>query len=436
MNVDLSGKKLLILAGADVHCKVVKAAKELGVYTIVTDYLEPKYSPAKELADEYWMLDITDIETITQKCKERSVDGVINYCIDPAQMPYARICRELNLPCYGTIEQFELMTNKAKFKVFCRDYNVATVPDYTISEVERNKVSYPVLVKPSDSRGSRGQTVCYAKEEMDDAISFAKAESSDGECIIEKYMLGKQDFSLAYIVIDSKPYILKIGDRYLGKVENNLERQHICTLLPSKSAAGFVTKVNNKVVDMIRGLDLKFGAVFLQGFIDGDDVYFYDPGLRFPGGDFDIVLEKATGFNPMKSMICFALTGDTTSCYGEPQQAYKLNGGTCVILSIACRPGKIGRIEGLDSIRNMENVFSVSQRYRKGEIIPNTGDLKQRVAEVVAFLDKRDDAEHFVKKIYETINILDDSSSDMIVSKMSIDIPFGNEVIIKTNEEE
>ena len=41
----LSGKKLLILAGTDLHCKVVRAAKEMGIYTVVTDYITD--SPAK-----------------------------------------------------------------------------------------------------------------------------------------------------------------------------------------------------------------------------------------------------------------------------------------------------------------------------------------------------------------------------------------------------
>ena len=45
----LQGKKLLILGGAAVHCKVVEAARAMGVYTIVTDYLEN--SPAKLIAD-------------------------------------------------------------------------------------------------------------------------------------------------------------------------------------------------------------------------------------------------------------------------------------------------------------------------------------------------------------------------------------------------
>ena len=45
--MDLKGKKLLIIAGAGVHNKVVKAAKEMGIYTIVTDYLPD--SPAKSV---------------------------------------------------------------------------------------------------------------------------------------------------------------------------------------------------------------------------------------------------------------------------------------------------------------------------------------------------------------------------------------------------
>ena len=44
-----TGKQLLILGGAVQCVKVVEAAKEMGVYTIVADQAEN--SPAKKLAD-------------------------------------------------------------------------------------------------------------------------------------------------------------------------------------------------------------------------------------------------------------------------------------------------------------------------------------------------------------------------------------------------
>lgn len=424
-------RKLLILAGADVHCKVVYAARELGIYVIVTDYLQPEDSPAKQIADEYWMLDIMDVDEIVGKCRAESVDGVLAYCIDPAQIPYQQICEKLGVPCYGTREQFEIMTDKRRFKDFCRQYDLDVVPEYTEEDVENNRVFYPVLVKPSDSRGSRGQTVCSSKEGIPGAIAFARSESGNGGVLMERYMLGKQDFSLAYIVIDSVPYILKIGDRYLGRAADNLERQHICTLLPSRSAEGYIELIEPKVRNMIKGLEITFGAVFLQGFIEDDKVYFYDPGLRFPGGDFDIVLKHATGFDAMKSMVRFALTGDITSCYGKPEGAYKLNGGICMILSIASRPGTIKVFDGLDEIAKDPRVFSISRRYPAGGTVPGTGDLKQRIAELVAYFPDRSDAESFVGYVYDALSVLDEHGQDMVVSRMGMDIPFGNESVIR-----
>lgn len=139
--MDLKGKKLLILAGADVHCKVVKAAKELGVYTIVTDYLPIEESPAKQIADEVWQLNIMDVDLIVERCRAEKVDGVLAFCIDPAQIPYQRICEKLGVPCYGTREQFEIMTNKRKFKDFCKKVSVDCIPEYSLEDVEQDTLS-------------------------------------------------------------------------------------------------------------------------------------------------------------------------------------------------------------------------------------------------------------------------------------------------------
>lgn len=419
-----NGKKLLILAGADVHCKVVRAAKEMGVYTIVTDYLSIEDSPAKQIADEAWMLDIRDVDAIAERCRKENVDGVLSFCIDPAQIPYQQICEKLEVPCYGTREQFEIMTNKRRFKDYCKRQGVDVVSEYTEEDIKTGNITYPVLVKPESSRGSRGQTICNNRGEMPEAIAFARRESDGGGVIIERYMQGKQDFSLAYIVIDSVPYLLKIGDRYCGKAEDNLDRQQICTMAPSRSAVNYMKCVEPKVRKLISSLGIRFGAFFLQGFLEEDRAYFYDPGLRFPGSDFDIVLKHATGFDSMKTMVRFALTGDAGSCEGRPEGVYDLNGSVCMILSIAVRPGKIKVFEGVERLWEDSRVLSVSRRYSAGETVPDTGDLKRRVAEVTACLSKRQEAFEFAQWVYQTLRILDENDRDMIVSKMGVDIAF------------
>ena len=69
-------KKLLILGGASTHVKVVKQAKQMGIYTIVTDNLNVVDSPAKLEADECWDIDINDVGTLVKVCRKNHVDGM------------------------------------------------------------------------------------------------------------------------------------------------------------------------------------------------------------------------------------------------------------------------------------------------------------------------------------------------------------------------
>ena len=412
---NLRGKKLLILAGAGIHSKVVRAAKELGIYTIVTDYLSD--SPAKQLADEAWMLNITDVDAIVKKCIDERVDGVMNFCIDPAQKPYQQICERLGVPCIGTKESFDVLTDKRKFKEYCRLHNVDVIPEYSEKDILDDNVEYPVFIKPTNSRGSRGQTVFNCKEEAIKGIEIAKCESSDNNFICEKYMDGHQDIGSAFFVVSGEPFLVKFGDRHLGKVEDNLNKQVICTQLPSESSDMFEIHVMNRVKNMIKSLGIKFGPVFLQGFVDGNTIRYYDPAQRMPGGDYDVILEKVTGFSTVKSWINFALTGDINRAIGNPENCYRLNGGTALLLTISVKPGLMKKVIGMNGILQLPYVVYARQIIEEGAIIPDTGDIAQRVAAIGCYIKKNIDIQSCIDEIYQTYQVLDVANKSMIVSK-------------------
>lgn len=417
--MDLKGKKLLVLAGASVHNKVVRAAKEMGVYTIVTDYLEPELSPAKLLADEYWMLNITQVDEIVEKCREEHIDGVLAFCIDPAQRPYQEICERLGLPCYGTKEQFDILTDKRLFKRFLTDHNVDVIPEYSLEDIESGKVNYPLFIKPSISRGSRGQSICNNKEEAIAAIAKACKESNDGHFVCEQYMGDKQDMASAFYVVDGEPYLIKFGDRHLGSVEDRMDKQVMCTWLPCEQTQMFEANCMQKVKDMIKALGIKFGPVFMQGFFDGDTVRYYDPGLRMPGGDYDVVLKAATGFDTCKSSIHFALTGDTKTCFGDPKDCYKLNGGIGCLICFSVRPGKMHKVVGLEELQNNPNVIYARQIIPEGETIPDSGDVRQRVAAAGVYVKDKNEIHKFIQYLYDTYHVYDENGKDMIISKFT-----------------
>lgn len=413
------GKKLLILAGAGVHSKIVNIARSMGIYTIVTDYLTD--SPAKTLADEAWLLDIMDTAGIIRRSREAGVDGVINVCIDPAQWPYYEICKGLGLPCYGTEEQFRILTDKRAFKNYCTAHGVDVIPEYSKQDIMNDCADYPVLVKPSMSRGSRGQQLCFTKSEALDAFTKAEAASLNGQALCEKYMQGKRDIGTAFFAVNGEPYLVKLGDRLPGRTEDNMERQAMCTRLPSTFAQVFERNAAPRVKAMIKAMGVKFGPVFMQGFIDGDTVRFYDPARRMPGGDYDLVLRQAAGFDTVRSMIHFALTGDESICYGSPEKSYMLGGGTGLLMSVSTRPGRIHKVTGFDDVMKIPEVVYGRQIIPEGSDIPDSGDIQQRVAAFGAFIPKGGSVETFLNEFYSAYHVLDEHGSDMIISRVNSD---------------
>ncbi len=408
-------KKILILGGVSVHCKLVEAAKEMGCYTIVTDYLAD--SPAKKIADESWMINIMDVNQIVEKCKVENVNAVISGWLDPCQKPYNEICEKLNLPCYGTKAQFHILTDKNAFKEFCKECGVDTIPQYTISDVESKTIEFPVFVKPNDSRGSRGQSLCGSYDELEIAVELAKRESSNNEFVIEKYMEGKQDFSMTYFVIDGQPHLIRVCDRYLGKREDGLNKQCIGCIAPSKYAQFYLDYVDQRVRGFIKKLGVKNGPVFMQGFVDGNTIRFYDPGLRFPGGDNELFLKKSTGVDLMKLMVEFALTGKISKQIRD--DLFYLDGKHAVQLDFTCRSGKIAEYRGLEEIRKNDKVVSSFARYKVGKCVPNSGDVRQRVYEVGMVVEKGTSVFNAVKEIQSVFDVIDENGESMLVSVLN-----------------
>ena len=410
----LKGKKLLVLAGAAVHCKGVEAAKKMGVYTIVTDYLET--SPAKEIADEAWKLNIMDVDAIVEKCRAEKVDGVLSFCIDPAQRPYYEICKKLNVPCYGTGEQFFSLTDKPTFKKCCAESGLDIIPTYSVDDVLNDKCEYPIFVKPTDSRGSRGQAVCYNKDNLMAAIEVARKESSDGGVVIEKFMQGMDDFSMTYFVCNGVPYLIRTCDRYLGRIEDKLNKQCVGCIAPSKHTKLYLEHVHNKVVKFIETIGLKNGPIFMQGFVDGNKVRFYDPGLRFPGGEYERLLKEATGVDVISPLVEFALTGTMEKPKGISDKPYELNGHYTIQIPVTARPGTIKVFEGLDEISRNPKVTSAFTRYEAGKTVPDSGDIRQRICEVALVIDKDDSVSESVAWVHNTLVVLDEDDKDMLTS--------------------
>lgn len=423
---DLKGKKLLVIGGAFQHCKIVEAAKEMGVTVYVTDYLPPEQSPAKEIADHYFMYNITDIDEMVEACRREKIDGVLAMDLDACQRPYQQVCEKLGVPCYGTKEQFFTLTDKNAFKKCCIENGVDVIPEYreedfASEEICVSRVQFPILVKPCDSRGSRGITICHDFAEAKAAIPFAKSESSNGNIVIEKYMGSKNDFSVTYFVINGEPYLFRSGDRYLGPKESKMDRSAVFCVAPSKNRELYWNNVHPRVVRMLKAIGLKNGPMFMQGFVDGDTVRFYDPGLRCPGVEYERMYERACGINIVPAMVHFALTGELPKDFAIEDPKAELNGKQAIYMLPALKPGTIGRIEGVEKIMAHPDVVSMSPKYKVGDTVGEHYNVKQRFAEIDLVCDSKQERDQLIHWIYDTLRIENEQGEDMLLVRTTLD---------------
>ena len=184
-------KKLMLLGGIRYLLPVIKAAHEQGYYVITADYLPDNI--AHQYSDEYVNVSIIDKEAVLKVAREKEIDGIMSFGVDPGVVTASYVQNQMGLPSFGPFESVEILQHKDKFRTFLTEngFNVPWAYGFS-SEAEawkaRGKFSYPLIVKPTDSAGSKGCTRVDSEEELMAAIQYAFKFTISGNIIIEEFL--------------------------------------------------------------------------------------------------------------------------------------------------------------------------------------------------------------------------------------------------------
>lgn len=184
-------KKLMLLGGIRYLLPVIKAAHEQGYYVITADYLPENI--AHQYSDEYVNVSIIDKEAVLKVAREKEIDGIMSFGVDPGVIAASYVQNQMGLPSFGPFESVDILQHKDKFRAFLTDngFNVPWAYGFS-SEIEawesRKKFTYPLIVKPTDSAGSKGCTRVDCEEELMPAIKYAFKYTISGYIIIEEFL--------------------------------------------------------------------------------------------------------------------------------------------------------------------------------------------------------------------------------------------------------
>ena len=415
--VNCQGKRLLILGGARLSCEIIRAAKSMGVHTIVTDYNEVKDSPGKQICDESYMVSTIDVDAVVSLIKEKHIDGVIVGFVDSLMPYYVDICKKANVPCYCTKEQVEQFTDKAIYKSLLRKYDIPTVEEYTVEEVMSGspEVVYPLLVKPSDSSGARGITICHSKEEVSDALQLAKDFSKAENVLVERY-IDSREVTVFWLFQDGEAYLLDIGNRHVKYNQEGVIPLPVGYTYPASILPEFRVKYEEKFKKLFSNCGIANGMMFMQCKVENDACIVYDIGYRLTGSLEYTHLERIFGVSPLKMMVHFALTGemggeDLNQKICPEKRPYAFN------VSCLAKPGTIEEIQGLEEVRSIPGVLDVVVAHEPGETITEKmkGLLAQITVRVLGVVTSKEELYPTMKKIESTISIRSTEGEEMML---------------------
>jgi biotin carboxylase len=184
-------KKILLLGGLRYLIPVIKSAHEQGYYVITCDYLPNNI--AHQYSDEYINANITDKEAILKIAQELQIDGIMSFAVDPGVLTASYVAEKMGLPgC--PYKSVQILQNKVLFRNYLSEngFNVPKAKGYeTYSDAlqETELFNFPIIVKPTDSAGSKGVTRVDYVEDLKKAFDLAINNSvSDRKVIIEEYI--------------------------------------------------------------------------------------------------------------------------------------------------------------------------------------------------------------------------------------------------------
>ena len=221
-------KKILILGAGIYQVPLIKAARRLGIYSIVVSI--PGNYPGFALADKVYYENTTDYAKILEIARDEKIDGIVTAGTDVAVITIGKVCDALGLT--GLSEQAAVIaTDKLLMKEVYEAGRVRTARyrkvffDNDNYADQISELTLPLMFKSVDSSGSRGIVKVDSPEQFDSARETVRANTRSDYFIVEEFIDGEEFGAQAFVRNGKIEFILPHGD-YVFKGDTGVPVGH------------------------------------------------------------------------------------------------------------------------------------------------------------------------------------------------------------------
>lgn len=318
-------KKILLLGGSAQQVVAIKAARNLGYYTILCDFLPD--NPGQYVADKFYLVSTTDKNAVLEVAQKEQIDGVLAYASDPAAPTAAYIAEKLGLPG-NPYRSVEILCNKDQFRKFLLEngFSAPKATGYSFAEdalKDKTSYEYPIIIKPVDSSGSKGATVLYSENGLVDALEFAFSFSRCHRIIVERFIEKKHPYLIGGDIF------IEDGKVVLWGLMNCHRDSHVNPLVPIGKSYPLqldnedVKHVKYTLSSMIEKLGIRNGSMNVELVVDKSNrVWPIDVGPRSGGNMIPDILGDMFGVNIAEMSVESAMGTTIKGNIHEPNGFY------------------------------------------------------------------------------------------------------------------
>lgn len=384
---------LIVGAGLETIPGILQA-KHMGLHVVVSD-MDP-YAPGFKHADEFIVASTYDVATTLEAAVNyhkttRPINGVM--CV-ASDIPHTVAAIADHLGLHGIPVE---AANMAMDKLVMKDMYAAAgvpIPWYRpvgkISELKqiiRDK-GYPLVLKPTDSRGARGVLLLTETLDLEWAYEYSLSYSQSNRIMAERFLAGPQ-ISTESLIIDGEIYTLGLSDRNYENLPETLP--HIVEDggdLPSQHAQGYEQEIDELLLSAAKVMEVGNGVIKGDIVISGGKPHIIELAPRLSGGYFcSHQIPLSTGVNFVEKAIKLAL--------GYPVDSAELKTRSNNAISqryIFPSPGKVEKITGVKQAQHRQGIELCEIRLSPGDQISEVHNHPERGGVVIASGSSREEA--------------------------------------------
>lgn len=414
----------------------IRYAKAAGATTILTDHVPLEQNPLKSVTDEYWDIDINDVDALAEKAKERDVTAFYAGSNEPCLDSVQELCKRFGFPFYASEEGWKGTRNKEYFKQIAiqaglrvpRTFNV----DSRLLPEHLEAIQYPVIIKPVDACASRGIAICKNQDDLIQNFPNALKHSQAKRVLVEQYIDG--EFVELFLIVHGGKAELHFcpimsmlvkdasDDSYRMSPIGNLNTHGtgwkpiiITTFVSNLKTveAMYEGALEEKINSLVSSFHMKEGVVALQAMADSKgELYFFEMGYRLDGDLLWKVASLGGDANQAQISVDHALGRTTPEDEFNKRLPENIE---CGGFGLWLRPGTIADIQGVDELNAIPGVTMLASLYHAGDTMHEGTRTLADIAFLVSV--NASDENSFIAKTRQamsSLHVIDTNGNEML----------------------